>query len=211
MAVAVVLALMLVLPITTANAATPANAANPKTRHPYIKHWKHATVGKGALAGVAAGAGVAQVRRSPRKWGGGGAGFGKRLGAGMATHAVATTVEHAVAAPLHEDLHYHRSTKRGFAPRLGHALTSTVVTSNTRTGKRTPAVGRISGHAAAGAVSQGLIVGAGGASTAGVGLAADAGANVVREFVPRRHRRHPRPKPSSSVSDTPAGGNRAPG
>ena len=214
MAVAVVLALMFVLPIAAARAADPpkpadpANADNATSRHPYRKHWKHATVGKGALAGVAARAGVGQVRRTPRKWGGGGAGFGKRLGAGMATHAVATTVEHAVAAPLHEDLHYHRSTKKGFAPRLGHALTSTVVTSNTKTGKRTPAVGRISGHAAAGAVSQGLIVGAGGASTAGVGLAADAGANVVREFVPRRHRRgrirrlRPPPKPSS-ISEPP--------
>jgi hypothetical protein len=185
MAVVVVLALMFMLPVATAH------AANSKARHPYRKHWKHATVGKGALGGVAARAGVAQVRRTPRKWGGGATGFGKRLGAGMATHAVATTVEHAVAAPLHEDLHYHRSTRKGFAPRLEHALTSTVVTSNTKTGKRTPAVGRISGHAAAGAVSQGLLVGAGGASTAGVGLAADAGANVVREFVPRRHHRRP--------------------
>ena len=186
MAVAVVLALMFVLPVATAN------AANVKTRHPYIKHWKHATVGKGALGGVAAGAGVAQVRRKPGKWGGGAAGLAKRGGAGLATHAVATTVEHAVAAPLHEDLHYHRSTRKGFAPRLGHALKSTVVTSNTRTGKSTPAVGRISGHAAAGAVSQGVLVGAGGASTAGIGLAADAGANVVREFVPRRHHRRRR-------------------
>jgi hypothetical protein len=181
MVVAVLLALVFLLPVATAN------AADVKARHPYIKHWKHATVGKGALAGVAAGAGVAQVRRKPGKWGGGAAGFGKRAGAGMATHAVATTVEHAVAAPLHEDLHYHRSTKKGFTPRLEHALVSTVVTSNTKTGKHTPAVGRISGHAAAGAVSQGVLVGAGGASTAGIGLAADAGANVVREFVPRRH------------------------
>jgi hypothetical protein len=183
MAVAVALALMFLLPAATAN------AANSTTRHPYRKHWQHATVGKAALGGVAARAGVAQVRRKPGKWGGGAPGFGKRLGAGMATHAVATTVEHAVAAPLHEDLHYHRSTRKGFAPRLEHALASTVVTSNTKTGKRTPAVGRISGHAAAGAVSQAALVGAGGASTAGLGLAADAGANVVREFVPRRHHR----------------------
>jgi hypothetical protein len=102
---------------------------------------------------------------------------------------VKTTVEHAVAAPLHEDLQYHRSTKRGVGPRLGHALASTVVTRNTRTGKRTPAAGRISGHAAAGVVSQVAIAGGTGASTAGVGLAADAGANVAREFWPRKRRR----------------------
>src|SRR5258707_328898 len=168
---------------------TQAYAATPTQRHPYRTHWKHATAGKGALARVGAGAAVAQVRRRPRKWGGGAAGLGQSLGTRAATHAVKTTVEHVVAAPLHEDLAYHRSNKRGVAPRLRHALTSTVVTRNTRSGKRTPAVGRISGHAAAGAVSQGAFAAASGASTAGVGLAADAGANVVREFVPRRHRR----------------------
>jgi len=172
-------------------------ATAPKQRHPYRNHWKQATVGKGALARVGAGAAVAQVRRRPRKWGGGAAGFGKRLGAGAATHAVKTTVEHVVAAPLHEDLKYHRSNQRGVGPRLRHALTSTVVTRNTRSGKRTPAVGRISGHAAAGAVSQGVFAAASGASTAGVGLAADAGANVVREFVPRKHRRATRARRSS--------------
>ena len=158
-------------------------------RHPYRQHWKHATYGKHAIAGVAAGAGVDHLRRRPRQWGGGASGFGKRLGAGFATNSVKTTVEHAVAAPLHEDLHYHRSTKRGFGPRLGHALTSTVVTRNTRSGKRTPAAGRLSGHAAAGAVSQALVPAASGASTAGIGLAANAGSNVAREFWPR-HKRH---------------------
>src|SRR5579859_525767 len=71
--------------------------------HPYRKHWKHATFGKPAVAGVVVGAGVGQVRGSPKNYGGGASGFGKRLGAGFATHAVKTTVEHAIAAPLHED------------------------------------------------------------------------------------------------------------
>jgi hypothetical protein len=162
-------------------------ASTPKQRHPYRTHWKHAIVGKGALARVGAGAAVAQVRRRPSKWGGGASGFGKRLGAGAATHAVKTTVEHAIAAPLHEDLKYHRSNQRGWKPRLRHALTSTVVTRNMKSGKRRPAVGRISGHAAAGAMSQGVFAAASGASTAGLGLAAEAGANVVREFGPRKH------------------------
>ena len=155
------------------------NASVSRNQHPYRRHWKHSTFGKPAIAGVAAGAGVSQVRRQPRQWGGGAAGFGKRMGAGFATHSVKTTVEHAVAAPLHEDLHYHRSNKRGFGPRMGHALASTVVTRNTRNGKHTAAVGRISGHAAAGAVSQAGLHAASGASTAGIGLAADAGARTL--------------------------------
>jgi hypothetical protein len=137
---------------------------------------------------------VAQLRKSPRKYGGGASGFGKRLGAGFATNAVKTTVEHGVAARLHEDLNYHRSTKHGVAPRLAHALTSTVVTRNTETGKRTPAAGRLAGNAAAGAFTQGALAAGSGVSTAGIGLAAEAGANVVREFAPRRN-----PHPSKKM------------
>ncbi len=164
-----------------------ANAAVTQTRqsHPYRKHWKHATFGKEALGGVVAGAAVGQLSGHPHNYGGGAAGFGKRLGAGFVSHSVMTTVEHAVAAPLHEDLQYHRSSQRGFGRRLGHALKSTVITRNTRNGKRGPAVGRLSGHAAAGAVSQAALHAGSGAVTAGVGLGVEAGANVAREFWPR--------------------------
>jgi len=160
-------------------------ATSSRRNHPYREHWKKATFGKGAAARVVAGAGIAQATNRPKSWGGGIGGFGKRLGAGFATHTVKTTVEHVVAAPLHEDLQYHRSTAHGTGARLKHALVSTVVTRNTRSGKRTPAVGRISGHAAAGAFSQAALHAGAGASTAGLGLAADAGANVAREFWPR--------------------------
>ncbi len=166
----------------TSSGAVPA-------RHPYRTRWKHATAGKGALGRVAVGAGVGQLRGTPKKYGGGVAGFGKRLGAGFATHAVGTTVEHGIAAKLHEDLDYHRSNKRGVAPRLAHALTSTVVTRNTKNGKRRPATGRIAGHAASGAFTQGVLAAGAGASTAGIGLAANAGANVVREFMPQRNKK----------------------
>jgi len=163
-------------------------SATAGNAHPYRKRWKHETVGKGAVGRVVVGAGIGQIRKTPRKYGGGIAGFGKRVGAGFATNAVSQTVEHGVAAKLHEDLHYHPSNKRGVAPRLGYALKSTVITHNTHTGKARPAAGRIAGHAAAGAFTQGVLAAGSGASTAGIGLAADAGANVVREFVPRRKR-----------------------
>ncbi len=173
--------------------AKHAGHAHPSGRtHPYRQHWKHATFGKQAVAGVAGHAGIAQLRHQPHKWTGA-SGFGKRVGAGFATHAVKTTVEHAVAAPLHEDLHYHRSQRKGFGPRLKHALVSTVVTRNTRSGKRTPAAGRIAGNAAAGAVSQTWMSAASGASTAGLGLAATAGTNVAREFWPKRRTAGRRP------------------
>ncbi len=165
-------------------------AVSNRENHPYRRSWKHETVGKGALARVGVRAGVGQIRNKPAKYGSGAAGFGKRLGAGFATNAVGKTVEHGLAAKLHEDLHYQRSNKHGVAPRLGYALKSTVLTRNTKTGKRTPAAGRVAGHAATGAFTQGVLAAGSGASTAGIGLAADAGANVVREFAPRHHHPH---------------------
>ena len=57
-------------------------------------------------------AGVQQLRKKPSKYGAGLTGFGKRLGASFAANAVNKTVEHAVAAKLHEDLDYHRAPLR---------------------------------------------------------------------------------------------------
>jgi hypothetical protein len=153
--------------------------------HPYRQHWKHSTFGKIAVGGVVAKAGIGQLLGHPRNYGPGIAGFGKRLGAGFATHAVKTTVEHVIAAPLHEDLQYHPSQQTGFRPRVWYALKATVITHSTRSGKAHPAAGRRSGHAAAGIVSQVALHAGSGAATAGFGLATDAGMNVAREFWPR--------------------------
>lgn len=190
MRAALALALLVVIPAAFAVQQT----------HPYRKSWKRSTVGKGAIGRITAGAAIGTARNSPRKYGGGIAGLGKRMGAGFASNAVGRTVEHGIAARLHEDLHYHRSNKHGFAPRLGYALKSTVVTRNTRTGKARPAAGRIAGHAASGAFTQGVLAAGSGASTAGLGVAADAGANVVREFVPRRKHRHSLRKHTAAAS-----------
>jgi len=177
------------IPIFLAGLLCAATAPTRSQDHPYRRHWKKATIGKGAVGRIGAGAALGTLRKSPRKYGGGISGFGKRMGAGLATNAVGRTVEHGIAAKLHEDLHYQRSNKRGFGPRLGYALKSTVVTRNTRTGRGTPAAGRIAGHAASGAFTQGVLAAGSGASTAGIGLAADAGANVAREFAPRGKRK----------------------
>ena len=159
--------------------------------HPYRKHWKQSIAGKAGVGGVVLKAGIGQLFGHPRNYGDGLEGFGRRLGAGFATHAVKTTVEHAIAAPLHEDLVYHPSNMTGFRPRVLYALKSTVITHSTRSGKAHPAVGRLSGHAAAAVVSQVALHAGSGATTAGVGLAAEAGLNVAREFWPR-HNSEPR-------------------
>ena len=169
-----------------------AKAAHP-SGHPYRKQYVRETFGKGTLAGVGARAGINQARRSPKEWGDGVGGFGKRLASGMGTHVVDNTIKFGVAAARHEDLRYYPSTRRGFGPRMRHALVSTVVTRKTTTGKKTVAAGRISGAMGSGVISRAWLpasaggVGAG-VATGGITLGAAAGANVAREFWPRKKR-----------------------
>jgi len=143
--------------------------AKTASNHPVRKEYVKKTFGKRGILPVVGGAAISQRKGS----------FGQHLATGFEGHVVKNTVEYGVASIRHEDLHYHRSTKKGVGPRLRHALVSTVVTRKTTTGKKTAATGRISGAAAAGAV-------AGGAATGGISLGADAGLNVAREFWPRK-------------------------
>ena len=170
-----------------------AGAVNP--RHPYRSKYVKDTFGSRAAASAAAGAGIQQLRNSPREWHGGIAGFGKRLGSAIGQHVIKNTIEFGVASVRHEELGYHPSGKKGFGPRLKYALVSTVVTRKTTTGQRTPAVGRISGAFGSGMISRvwqpaRLRTVSSGLASGGIMLGADAGAHVVREFWPEI--RHPR-------------------
>lgn len=167
--------------------ASYAEVSKRSSAHPYRREYKKETFGKRALAGVGARAGINQVRKSPKQWGGGPGGFGKRLASGMGTHVVKNSIQYGVAAARHEDLHYRRSTKKGFGPRMQHALLSTVVTRKTTNGKKTVAAGRISGAMGSGVISSAWApAAAGGLATGGMSLGATAGANVAREFWPRK-------------------------
>jgi len=95
--------------------------------HPYRRQYARKPGGKGALVGVGARAGLNQVRNIPKQWGGGAAGFGKRLASGMGTHVVKNTIQFAVAAARHEYLAYHPPNMKGFKPRMRHALLSIVI------------------------------------------------------------------------------------
>lgn len=140
-------------------------------RHPVRREYVKKTFGKQAIAPVLGGAALSRRKGS----------FGQHLATSAEGHVVKNTVEYGVAGIRHEDLHYHRSDKKGFGPRLRHALVSTVVTHKTTSGKKTVASGKLSGAAAAGLV-------AGGAATGGISIGADAGANVAREFWPRKRK-----------------------
>jgi hypothetical protein len=144
------------------------------------------------IAGSALHAGVNQVRRSPHQWGGGPVGFAERFGSSLGTHVAKNAIELGVAAAHNENLKYQPSNKHGTLPRLGYAVKHTfIVPRRTKPGK-TVALGRISGNMGAGAISQAWMPAAGvgaGVATGGIGLGADVGANVAREFWPRKNRR----------------------
>jgi len=173
-----------------AGTCSPAQTKRP-TATQYAKH----TFGKSSLIRAGAGAAIQQARNNPREWGGGVAGFGKRLASGFGEHVVKGTIEFGVATVRHEELGYRPSRKQGFGPRLKYALLSTVIARKTTTGKKTFASGRVSGAMGSGFISRLWMPArfhtiASGVATGGVLLGVDAGTYVAREFWPEI--RHPR-------------------
>ena len=166
-----------------------------KGRHPYRSRYVKHTFGKQAAIRTGSSAAIQQLRNSPHEWGHGVKGFGKRVGSSFGQHVIKNTIQYPIAAIRHEELDYRPSGKKGFGPRLGYALTSTVITHKTTTGKKTVASGRISGAMASGFISRAwqparLHTFSSGAASGGVMLGVDAGTNVVREFWPRHPPRH---------------------
>jgi hypothetical protein len=165
----------------------------------YLQH----TFSAQAAASAAAGAAVNQAVDTPHEWGQGALGFGRRFASGFGKHIVHKTIQYPVAHLLHEEIHYHRSTKNGFGPRLKYALVGTVITRKTNTEKRTVAVGEISGALGSGLISRlwqpaSTRSLASGFASGGITLGVDAGLNVVREFWPEI--RHPRQRASPAAT-----------
>ena len=138
---------------------------------------------------------IQHARDVPAEWGSGLAGLGRRYASAFGQHMVNATVHFGVAKALHEDLRYYPSETPGFRPRVKHALVSTVYVRKTNREGQTLAISRFSGAIAGGFVSKTwqparFHTFAGGMSSAGISLAVDAGANVLREFWPEI--RHPR-------------------
>jgi hypothetical protein len=146
------------------------------------------------MAETAAGAGVGTLRNSPHEWGKGAGGFGKRFASGLGRHVLKTGIQAGVGGLHHEDLHYHRSNLHGTFPRLGYAVKTTFWVPRKNRPGHTVALGRLSGNMGSGLISRSWMpasaagVGAGVAS-GGIGLGADVGVNVAKEFWPQHHKR----------------------
>ena len=145
-----------------------------------------------ALAGVSSA--IQHIRVRPEEWGSNIAGFGKRYASAFGHHLVKGSVQYGLAKALHEDLKYYPSQAKGFRPRVGHALLSTVYARKTNGPEQTVATARISGEVAGGFLSRlwqpaSMRTVASGFTSTGISLAVDAGLNTLREFWPEI--RHP--------------------
>ena len=82
------------------------------------------------------------------------AGLGKRFASAFGHHLVKSSVAYTLAKVLHEDLRYYPSEKKGFTPRLEHALVSTVYARKTNGKGQRISGAKLSGEAAGGFVSR---------------------------------------------------------
>lgn len=181
--------------ILTCVLAVPLSAAQPaKGRRETAHEYAHRLVGKRALGMAGASAALGHIRNHPHEWGQGAGGFAKRFGSALGTHMVKETIQFGVATWHHEDPHYYRSNLHGTLPRLGYAVKSTFIVPRTDRQGKTVAASRLAGAFGAGLISRAWQpasaagIGAGFAS-GGIMLGADVGANVAREFWPRK--KHP--------------------
>jgi hypothetical protein len=170
-----------------------------------VRELRRNAAGKQAVIGSTAGAAGSHIRNSPHEWGRGPGGFVKRVGSSLGQHVAKESIQFGVAAAHHENLRYRRSNKRRVLPRMGYAVKHTFIVPKTnRPGRKTVALGRVSGNLGAGMISRAWQpasaagVGAGLAS-GGIGLGADVGVNMAREFWPRRRARRARRVTASSV------------
>jgi hypothetical protein len=95
-----------------------------------------------ALATAAAYAGFLQKTDSPREWGQGAAGYGKRFGSTVAGAAIHSALAFGLDSTLKQDPRYFRSGGTGFWRRSGHALRGTILT-RTDSGGETLSIWRI--------------------------------------------------------------------
>jgi hypothetical protein len=89
------------------------------------------------IVGATIVAGINQADNTPPEWGGGAEAFGKRVGSNYGINAISTTTRYALSELLHQDTLYYRCQCKGFFPRLGHALVSTLAARHGEDGRYT--------------------------------------------------------------------------
>jgi hypothetical protein len=156
-----------------------------------------------------AAAGIAQMEHVPHAWGQGADGYGERFGNYLAKQAVQRTLRLGLEELLHEDNRYFASGERGMGRRFVYALKSSVMarTDDGRQRISLSEIGSIAGGSFLSRVWQPTTNSSAGdgAVSFGIGMGANAGMNVLREFLPdatrRVFRRHEGGQASAGSAD----------
>jgi hypothetical protein len=155
------------------------------------------SVGAVPLFATAADAGLEQWFDTPKEWGQGAAGYGRRFADSLSYGIVRQTLMHGTSALFHEDNRYFAAGKRGMGPRMIHAIAASMVARG-ENGAQHVSISAIAGVAGAGLISslweppcwqRGAVIG----RTIGLTFAGQAGVNVLREFLPGLLRRSQKP------------------
>jgi hypothetical protein len=146
------------------------------------------TFGARGFVGAAMGAAIGQATNTPSEWGQGFDGFAKRYASGFAGNFTRQVMTFAIEAPLHEDPRYFPSEDKSAKQRFWNAIKQVYLT-RTDKGGQSFAYGRVVSAFANGQLVNAWqphsISGAGNGIQRGfISLGADAGYNLLQEFVP---------------------------
>lgn len=159
------------------------------TRSERVADYVRGVTGPSAFLYAGTLAGVNQWTSRPAEWRQGGIGYGRRFRDELAQTIIGNTLQDGLALRLDEDNRYFNSGQRGFARRLGYAITSSVLARRSN-GSRTVSVSALGGVAGASLIDQiwqprsASDVGYA-ARSFGLAFAFRAGIDIVREFAPR--------------------------
>lgn len=177
----------------------------PLTPGEKARFYLRAMTGPVMFVTAAASAGIAQAEYVPHAWGEGAEGYGERFGNYLAKQAVGRTIRLGLEDALHEDNRYFSSGEHGFGRRIAYALKSSIMARG-NDGRQHISLSEIGSIAGSSFVSRlwqpSTDSSAGdGAVSFGIGMASNAGTNVLREFLPdvTRHVFHRR---ETNLSET---------
>jgi hypothetical protein len=108
--------------------ACAAQASAPLAWKAKLRFHANASFGPLALVGIGAYAGFLQATNSPREWGQGASGYGKRLASTAGAVGIHGVLAFGLDTALHQDPRYYRSLDTGFWRRSAHALRGTILT-----------------------------------------------------------------------------------
>jgi hypothetical protein len=160
----------------------------PQTRKHQLHGYLLSLAGPTTLAAEASAAGLSQAIDSPRQWGQGVAGYGKRFVNDLAYNGVHCSLTYASSILLNEDNRYFAAEEKGAWPRVRHALAG-VFTAHNRGGRTVFTTSSMVGIAGASLISrtwspESWRTPTGTARSMAISVAGAAGFNLVREFLP---------------------------